>query len=60
MRKRVAIPGIALSGYGSEADVRRSREAGFAEHLVKPVDVPTLERAIEKLADSDHPPIRAS
>ena len=30
--------GIALSGYGMDDDLRRSREAGFVEHLTKPVD----------------------
>jgi two-component system, chemotaxis family, CheB/CheR fusion protein len=34
---RHRMKGIALSGYGSEQDLQRSREAGFAEHLVKPV-----------------------
>lgn len=29
---------IAVTGYGSEEDRRRSREAGFDEHLTKPVD----------------------
>jgi signal transduction histidine kinase len=29
---------VALSGYGQPDDLRRSREAGFDEHLVKPVD----------------------
>jgi CheY-like chemotaxis protein len=29
---------IALTGYGQEEDIRRSRAAGFDEHLVKPVD----------------------
>lgn len=29
---------IAMSGYGSAADQRRSREAGFHRHLVKPFD----------------------
>jgi PAS domain S-box-containing protein len=32
------LPVIALSGYGSEQDLRRSAEAGFAAHLVKPAD----------------------
>lgn len=35
---------IALTGYGSEADRRRSREAGFDEHIVKPMTVEILER----------------
>ena len=41
MRQLVAsgkrLPGIALSGYGMAADVQQSREAGFAEHVIKPV-----------------------
>ena len=42
--------GIALSGYGMEEDVRRSREAGFARHLTKPVDLDTLRAAIRQVA----------
>jgi signal transduction histidine kinase/DNA-binding response OmpR family regulator len=33
---------IALTGYGRDEDRRRSREAGFDHHLVKPVDPETL------------------
>ncbi len=33
---------IALTGYGQEEDARRCREAGFDEHLVKPVDLDQL------------------
>jgi CheY-like chemotaxis protein len=33
---------IAVSGYGQEEDRRRSREAGFDHHFVKPVDYDTL------------------
>jgi two-component system CheB/CheR fusion protein len=29
---------IALSGYGTEEDRRKSMEAGFDDHLVKPLD----------------------
>ena len=29
---------IAISGYGQEEDRRRSKEAGFDHHLVKPID----------------------
>jgi len=36
---------IALTGYGQEADRRRGREAGFDEHLVKPVDISAVEAA---------------
>ena len=34
---------IALSGYGQDADVQRSLEAGFDEHLTKPPDPERLE-----------------
>ncbi len=37
---------IALSGYGQDEDRRRTREAGFDEHLVKPVDPDVLERLL--------------
>jgi PAS domain S-box-containing protein len=33
---------FAMTGYGQEEDVRRSRQAGFDQHLVKPVDLPKL------------------
>lgn len=34
---------VALTGYGSEADRARGREAGFQHHLVKPVNILALE-----------------
>ncbi len=33
---------VALTGWGQDADRRRSREAGFDMHLVKPVDPATI------------------
>lgn len=41
-----AVPGIALTGFGMEEDVARSREAGFDLHLTKPINLATLEAAI--------------
>jgi signal transduction histidine kinase len=41
------IFGIALSGYGMDEDVRRSRDVGFAHHLVKPVDLNKLDSLIQ-------------
>jgi CheY-like chemotaxis protein len=29
---------VAMTGYGQESDLRLAREAGFDQHLVKPVD----------------------
>ncbi len=42
---------IALSGYGMEEDIARSREAGFREHLTKPVDAGTLDAVIRRLLE---------
>jgi CheY-like chemotaxis protein len=38
---------IAISGYGQEEDLRRSREAGFDLHLIKPVDIAEVQRLLE-------------
>jgi PAS domain S-box-containing protein len=46
LRARHDWPGIAMSGFGSEDDLLFSREAGFAEHLTKPIDLGRLEAAI--------------
>ena len=40
------LPGIALSCYGTEEDVKRSLASGFFAHLTKPVDIHALEAAI--------------
>jgi PAS domain S-box-containing protein len=42
---------LALSGYGSPADVKRSTEHGFDFHLVKPVDPDRLAHLIHPTAD---------
>ena len=42
------VVGIALSGFGMETDIQRSLEAGFVEHLVKPVGVRALQAAIDR------------
>lgn len=46
VREHHAVPGIAMSGFGMEEDIRRSRDAGFSEHLVKPITAARLEAAI--------------
>jgi signal transduction histidine kinase len=52
LRKSKSIPGIALSGFGAEADVNKARDAGFAEHLTKPINFDRLEEAIRRLLKS--------
>jgi DNA-binding response OmpR family regulator len=46
---RVPIKGIALSGFGMEDDVRKSFEAGFREHLIKPVNLQKLQSVIRRV-----------
>ncbi|MBC7954732.1 MAG: response regulator [Cytophagales bacterium] len=43
-----AVPMIALTGYGQEADRTRALAAGFNEHLTKPVDPATLMKIIDE------------
>ena len=43
------IPGIAISGFGMNGDIEKSLEAGFAEHLVKPVKMESFEAAINRV-----------
>ena len=41
---------VALTGWGQAEDRRRSEEAGFDEHLVKPADLDTIERVCRQVA----------
>jgi CheY-like chemotaxis protein len=45
---------IALTGWGQEEDRRRSAEAGFDQHLVKPVDPKLLTKILRELAKRDN------
>jgi len=42
------VPGIAISGFGHNGDIERSMQAGFSEHLTKPIKLDKLEAAIER------------
>jgi CheY-like chemotaxis protein len=44
-----AVRIIALTGYGQSENVRRSWQAGFDDHLTKPVDLAALERVLAEL-----------
>lgn len=46
LKKNHPVKGIALTGYGMEHDVARSRDAGFVAHLTKPVGIQSLETAL--------------
>jgi hypothetical protein len=48
-RKR-PIKAIAITGFGTEEDLRRSNEAGFDSHIVKPVDLHELQTVLDQVA----------
>jgi len=49
LKSRKPIKGIAVSGYGQDMDLERSREAGFEMHLIKPVNLQTLRDSIRRV-----------
>ena len=53
---------VAVSGYGQLSDKERAREAGFDEHLVKPLEMSQLTAVLERLlsADGTGTPLTAS
>jgi CheY-like chemotaxis protein len=44
-----SVSGIALSGFGTRDDVERSKSAGFAAHLTKPITFPQLASTIGRV-----------
>jgi CheY-like chemotaxis protein len=51
IKERYGTNGIAMSGYGMDEDIRKSREAGFSDHLVKPLSFAQLNQAIQRLME---------
>ena len=49
LRNSKGLRGIALSGFGMEHDVNKARDAGFSEHLTKPINFERLEEAIQNV-----------
>src|SRR5205814_10665073 len=49
LRAISGLPAIAISGFGMNGDIEKSIEAGFSEHLVKPVKMENLEAAIDRV-----------
>lgn len=49
IRETRNVPALALSGFGMDEDLQRSRDAGFSDHLTKPVSLDRLQSAIAGL-----------
>jgi two-component system CheB/CheR fusion protein len=43
------VPAIALTGYGAQSDIQKSRQSGFDQHIGKPVSYDDLIETIEAL-----------
>ena len=52
VRQHSQVPAIALTGYGSDEDIRRCLAAGFTAHLTKPVNFTQLEVLIQRTAEA--------
>jgi nitrogen-specific signal transduction histidine kinase/CheY-like chemotaxis protein len=50
-REHSDVPAVALTGFGTDEDVRRCISAGFTSHLTKPVNFGQLEQLIETAAN---------
>jgi signal transduction histidine kinase/ActR/RegA family two-component response regulator len=48
LRSERPVLGIALTGFGMEDDIRKSHEAGFKHHLVKPIDLNMLDSFLQE------------
>jgi CheY-like chemotaxis protein len=47
---------IAITGWGQDLDRRRSLEAGFDHHLIKPVEAEALDKLLQSFASSSRRP----
>ena len=47
-KKKHHVMGVALTGFGSDEDIRRGKEAGFDYHLTKPVDFHELRTVLDQ------------
>ena len=48
-RQKWPIKAVAITGFGTDEDVRRSKKAGFDFHLVKPLDVDELQDVLDQV-----------
>jgi PAS domain S-box-containing protein len=49
LRERYSLRGVAVSGYGMDEDIQRSKSAGFDYHVTKPADPAKIERLLAEV-----------
>jgi signal transduction histidine kinase/ActR/RegA family two-component response regulator len=50
-KSKDVLVGIAMSGFGTDGDAARSLQAGFSQHLVKPVTMEKLDAALQTVME---------
>jgi len=53
LHQKFGLHGIAVSGYGMDADREKAMAAGFVEHITKPIDSQQLRRLIAETLRQD-------
>jgi CheY-like chemotaxis protein len=48
-REICQTPAVALTGYGMAEDIERCLQAGFEEHLTKPINIDRLQKALSRI-----------
>ena len=54
-REICQTPAVALTGYGMAEDVERCLQAGFDEHLTKPIDIERLQNTLSRISAKSAP-----
>ena len=52
LHARHPVRAVAMSGYGMETDLVKTREAGFNEHLIKPVAMDRLKQILQQFGSA--------
>lgn len=48
-KQKGPIKAVAITGFGTEKDIRRSKDAGFDFHLIKPIAVDELQGVLDQV-----------
>ena len=49
VKRKQPVKAVAITGFGTDEDVRRGKEAGFDFHLVKPIDFHELRSVLDQV-----------
>jgi PAS domain S-box-containing protein len=55
LRERYSLRGVAVSGYGMDEDIQRSKAAGFEYHVTKPADPAKIQRLLAEVMRAIRP-----